>query len=61
MSATDNWWPAGLARPAAVGAQNDLRYAFFPENRRLVIEDQGTVSVYGLSDFRVESAPPRRP
>jgi hypothetical protein len=28
---SDDGWPAGLGRPAAVGAQNDLRYAVFPE------------------------------
>jgi hypothetical protein len=27
----------------AVGAQNNLRYAVFPETRRLVVNDQGTV------------------
>ena len=25
------WWPNGLGHPAAVGGQNDLRYAIFPE------------------------------
>ena len=24
------WWPAELGTPASVGAQNDMRYAFFP-------------------------------
>ncbi|MGA9955032.1 MAG: hypothetical protein WBQ22_17535, partial [Bradyrhizobium sp.] len=43
---SEDWWPAGLGRPAAVGAQNDLRYAVFPETRRLVIDDQGTISIY---------------
>jgi hypothetical protein len=36
-----DWRPAGLGRPGAVGAQNDLRYAVFPETRRLVIDDRG--------------------
>jgi hypothetical protein len=49
----DDWWPAGLGRPAAVGAQNDLRYAVFPETRRLVIDDQGTVSVYDTGSHRI--------
>ena len=35
------WWPNGLGHPAAVGGQNDLRYAIFPETRRLVIDDRG--------------------
>jgi hypothetical protein len=50
---SDDWWPAGLGRPAAVGAQNDLRYAVFPETRRLVIDDQGTVSVYDTGSHRI--------
>ena len=52
-SQTGDWWPAGLGRPAAVGAQNDLRYAVFPETRRLVIDDQGTVSVYDTGSHRI--------
>ena len=44
---------AGLGRPAAVGAQNDLRYAVFPETRRLVIDDRGTVSVYDTGSHRI--------
>jgi hypothetical protein len=50
---SDDWWPAGLRRPAAVGAQNDLRYAVFPETRRLVIDDRGTVSVYDTGSHRI--------
>jgi hypothetical protein len=50
---SDDWWPAGLGRPAAVGAQNDLRYAVFPETRRLVIDDQGVVSVYDTGSHRI--------
>jgi hypothetical protein len=34
MSALRNWWLSGLGRPGAVGTQNDLRYAVFPETRR---------------------------
>jgi hypothetical protein len=50
---SDDWWPAGLGRPAAVRAQNDLRYAVFPETRRLVIDDQGAVSVYDTKSHRI--------
>jgi hypothetical protein len=49
----EDWWPAGLGRPGAVGAQNDLRYAVFPETHRLVIDDQGTVSVYDTGSYRI--------
>ena len=52
-SRSDDWWPAGSGRPGAVGAQNNLRYAVFPETRRLVIDDQGTVSVYDTGTHRI--------
>src|ERR1700722_14996051 len=41
-----DWGAAGLGRPGAVGAQNNLRYAVFPDTRRLVIDDQGAITAY---------------
>jgi hypothetical protein len=46
MSGPADWWPAGLGKPGAVGSQNDLRYAVFPDARRLVIDDHGSISVH---------------
>ena len=46
-------WPSGLGRPGAVGAQNDLRYAVFPETRRLVLDDHGTISIYDTGNYRI--------
>jgi hypothetical protein len=48
-----DWWPPELGKPAAAGAQNDLRYAVFPETRRLVIDDHGIVSVYDTGSHRI--------
>jgi hypothetical protein len=53
MSGSADWWPTGLGRPGAVGAQNDLRYAVFPETRRLVIDDHGTVLIYDTGHHRI--------
>jgi hypothetical protein len=36
-----------------VGAQNDLRYAVFPETRRLVINDQGAITFYDTGSHRI--------
>jgi hypothetical protein len=47
------WWPAELGSPASTGAQNDLRYAFFPDARRLAIEERGRVRVYDAGDHRL--------
>lgn len=47
------WWPEGLGAPASSGAQNDMRYAVFPQARRLVVDDGGTVTVYDLGNRRI--------
>lgn len=48
-----NWWPEELGHPASTGAQNDLRYAFFPTIRRLAIDIGGRVTVYDTKDHRI--------
>ena len=53
MAGSADWWPAGLGNPGAVGAQNDLRHAVFPETRRLVIDDRGTVSLYDTGHHQI--------
>lgn len=40
------WWPGGLGRPSASGAQNGQRYAYFAERRRLAIARDGRVTLY---------------
>jgi hypothetical protein len=50
---SDQWWPAGLGAPSSVGAQNALRYAVFPETRRLAIKDGQDVAVYDTGDHRI--------
>ena len=47
------WWPAELGSPASTGAQNDMRYAFFPGPRRLAIQEDGRVRVYDTGDHRL--------
>jgi hypothetical protein len=44
-ASSGNWWPAELGNPAATGAQNDMRYAYFPEKRRVALERGGRVEV----------------
>ena len=43
MGHSSEWLPSGLGWPGAVGVQNDLRYAVYPEAHRLVIDDRGFV------------------
>ena len=46
-------WPAELGTPAASGAQNAMRYAYFPEKRRLIIAVHGHLRIYDTLDHQV--------
>lgn len=48
-----DWWPDGLGRPSATGSQNGMRYACFPETRRVAIEQAGSVTVYDSGEHRI--------
>jgi hypothetical protein len=48
-----DWWPADLRFPNSTGAQNNVRYAYFAQARRLVIDVQGTVTVYDTLDHQI--------
>jgi len=47
------WWPADLGTPAASGAQNAMRYAYFPAKRRLAIAVHGHLRIYDTLDHQV--------
>ena len=47
------WWPPELGSPSATGAQNDLRYAVFPEARRLAVEVKGRLSLHDTGEHRI--------
>ena len=47
------WWPADLGSPASTGAQNGLRYAYFPESRRLAVESGTGVALYDTGEHRI--------
>lgn len=48
-----NWWPSDLGAAGSVGAQNNLRYAYFPAARRLALDINGDVSVYDTGDHQI--------
>jgi hypothetical protein len=47
------WWPAELGMPAASGAQNAMRYAYFPVQHRLAIVIHEHLRVYDTLDHQV--------
>ncbi|MFL9936651.1 SHOCT domain-containing protein [Paraburkholderia sp. RL18-103-BIB-C] len=48
-----DWWPADLGQPNSTGAQNDVRYAYFAQTRRLAIEVNGKVTIYDTLDHQI--------
>jgi hypothetical protein len=50
---TRHWWPEGLGTASATGAQNDMRYACFPGERRLAVMRDGRVHVYDTGEHRI--------
>jgi hypothetical protein len=47
------WWPEEFGHPSASGAQNEMRYACFPDRRRLAVMRDGRVRVYDTGDHRI--------
>ena len=53
MSSGEAWWPSDLGKPSTSGSQNDMRYAFFPDKHRLLIETDGKLKIYDSGDHRI--------
>lgn len=47
------WWPAKLGTPEAAGGQNDVRYAYFQDERRLAVERGDDVTIYDTADHHI--------
>lgn len=48
-----NWWPDGLGTPSSTGAQNDMRYAVFPQTRRLAIALGDRVEIFDTAEHSI--------
>jgi hypothetical protein len=49
----NDWWPAELGSPSSSGGQNDSKYAYFPQARRLAVQQAGRVTVYDTLDHQI--------
>jgi hypothetical protein len=50
---SNDWWPSDLRFPNSTGSQNGVRYAYFDQVRRLVIDVGGTITVYDTLDHQI--------
>lgn len=46
-------WPSELGQPSSVGTQNDVRYAYFPDQRRLAIKIGGQTNLYDTGEHQI--------
>lgn len=51
--APPDWWGPDLRFPNSTGGQNDMRYAYFAQARRLAIDVGGQVTVYDTLDHSI--------
>jgi hypothetical protein len=49
---TETWWPTEFGTPSTSGSAPDLRYAYFPERRRLVIERAGKLTAFDIAKYQ---------
>jgi hypothetical protein len=48
-----DWWPSELGAPGSTGAQNDMRYAWFPDRRRLALDVNGRISIHDTGEHSI--------
>ncbi len=53
VSGLGQWWPEDLGAPGSTGAQNDMKYAYFPAQCRLAILLGGKVTVYDTGPHQI--------
>jgi hypothetical protein len=53
MKGGEAWWPKEFEHPSSSGAQNGMRYAFFGDERRLLIERDGRLATYDTGHHRI--------
>jgi hypothetical protein len=47
------WWPAELGAAASSGAQDKMRYAYFPASHRLAVQVSDQLSLYDTGTYRI--------
>ena len=50
---SNRWWDAELGQPKTSGAQNETRYAYFPDSKRLLVMRDGKIKTYHTGSHRI--------
>ena len=62
MKVPERWWPEKLGdSPNSTGGQNETRYAFFGDAKRLAVDTgDGTVRIYDTGEHRISGVQQRQ-
>src|SRR3984957_16062639 len=52
QSVPDSRWPSDLGIASTSGSSSEMRYAYFPQNRRLAVEWRGVVTIYDTAEYQ---------
>lgn len=61
MAPMEKWWPNHLGEPNSAGGQNDLRYAYFADARRLAVQRGGNTTLYDTANHRIGGVSQQQP
>jgi hypothetical protein len=53
LPAGESWWPAAFGHPSTSGAQNGVRYAYFPDKHRLLIQQGARIEAYDTAEHHL--------
>lgn len=53
MPPGESWWPASFGHPTAAGDQHGIRYAYFPDRDRLLVQQGGHILSYDTTGRRI--------
>jgi len=56
LAAGESWWPAKFGHPDVSGEQNGARYAYFPRQNRLLVQQGARIEAYDTADTRIRGA-----
>jgi hypothetical protein len=52
LPTSNSRWPRELGLASTSGSSEELRYAYFPQNRRLAVESGGSLTIYDIGDYQ---------
>jgi hypothetical protein len=52
QAASNSSWPSALGIASTSGTSAEMRYAYFPQNRRLAVESLGVLTIYDTAEYQ---------